>query len=113
MLGFKNATDHKIYEEEHDERATQHGKEELDYTTNRSDLMLFDCVRYGVLIAGFKHYHKKDDSKKVLSRKINLDATAGYCGQLYTTELANWCREPRVELIITAFQTIEVLYCRS
>jgi hypothetical protein len=110
-LGFQNATDQATYEAEYDHRAKQHREEELEYLDNRLDtnIRLFESVRHGVLIAGFKHSRKKDGIS--IGRNISDAAMAGLCGQLYTADFLEWCRQPRVGMAIRAFYEVEVRHC--
>jgi hypothetical protein len=108
---FKTADDQKSYEADYSERAKQHRDEELDYVNESQNSILFESVQYGVLIAGFRHSYQKDGKVGLTGRKIKDTAMAGYCGQLYATELVAWWQEPRVEMIIKAFREIEVSCC--
>jgi hypothetical protein len=107
-LGFKTATDLERYEADYNKRAKQHQEEQLNYVNNNQNAKLFENVQHGVLIVGFKHYHQKDGAIEPSSRHIKNGGMAGLCGQLYTTDLEKWCREPRVKMIVKAFQEIEV-----
>jgi hypothetical protein len=108
-LGFRKTADQAAYETDYRKRATQHRKEELDYIEHHSNALFFEDVRYGVLKAGCKHWYKKNG--KTTAKLLTNAALAGLCGQLYTTDLLAYCREPRVEMIFRAFQSIEVSHC--
>ena len=61
-----------------------------------------------MLIAGFKHRHQEKGTGVSRGQNISSAALAGYCGQLYTTELTVWFYEKRVGIVFKAFQAIEV-----
>lgn len=110
--GFKNAADKAAYEADYAERAKDHQDEEYRFIISDLDATLFQNVRHNVLIAGFKHSHKQKDKGVFRGRNITGAALAGYCGHLYTTELADWLYEKRVVMVFKAFQAVEVRYCR-
>jgi hypothetical protein len=112
VLGFDTVDHQESYEADYKKRAQQHGSGELGNTNdslNTNLSKLFESVPHGVLIAGFKHSRKQDGVWT--GRSITDAAMAGCCGQLYTTGFVQWCREPRVEMLVRALHEIEVCHC--
>lgn len=106
--GFKNAADKAAYELDYAEQAKDHQAEEQRFINNDRDAILFQNVRHSVLIAGFKHSHQEKGTSVSRGRNISSAALAGYCGQLYITELTVWFYEKRVVIVFKALQAIEV-----